>query len=222
VGRRGLAAEDQPGFAREREYLTLARLLVAERKPDRALPLLARLEGLAVAQGRVGSLIEVRVVQALALAAGGEETGALEALGEALTLAWPEGYVRVVVDEGAPMAALLGRVMTAAQARPALAGGIPLTHLRRLRDASDRHPPSTAPQPGHPARVVPGLVDPLSDRELEVLGLLAAGRANRQIADQLVVALDTVKKHVSHILDKLGASNRTQAVARARELGLLP
>jgi LuxR family maltose regulon positive regulatory protein len=65
-------------------------------------------------------------------------------------------------------------------------------------------------------------VEPLSPRELEVLELLAAGRSNREIADQLVVALDTVKKHVSHILDKLGAGNRTQAVARARELGLVP
>ena len=65
-------------------------------------------------------------------------------------------------------------------------------------------------------------MEPLSPRELEVLELLAAGRSNREIADQLVVALDTVKKHVSHLLDKLGAGNRTQAVARARELGLLP
>jgi len=68
---------------------------------------------------------------------------------------------------------------------------------------------------------MPGLVQPLSERELEVLGLLAAGRSNREIAEELVVALDTVKKHVSHVLDKLGAANRTQAVAHARELGLL-
>jgi LuxR family transcriptional regulator, maltose regulon positive regulatory protein len=68
---------------------------------------------------------------------------------------------------------------------------------------------------------VAGLAEPLSDRELEVLGLLAAGRTNREIAEELVVALDTVKKHVSHVLDKLGAANRTQAVARARELRLL-
>jgi LuxR family maltose regulon positive regulatory protein len=72
------------------------------------------------------------------------------------------------------------------------------------------------------AAAVPGLVEPLSDREREVLALLAAGRSNQQIADQLFLALDTVKKHVSHILDKLGAGNRTQAVTRARELGQLP
>jgi LuxR family transcriptional regulator, maltose regulon positive regulatory protein len=69
---------------------------------------------------------------------------------------------------------------------------------------------------------VPGLVEPLSGRELEVLSLLAAGRRNQEIAEELVVALSTVKKHVTHILDKLGAANRTQATARARELGLLP
>ena len=77
-------------------------------------------------------------------------------------------------------------------------------------------------RPGRPGTVaVPGLVEPLSARELEVLGYLAAGASNQQIADELVVALATVKKHVSHVLDKLGAANRTQAVARARELGLL-
>jgi LuxR family maltose regulon positive regulatory protein len=68
---------------------------------------------------------------------------------------------------------------------------------------------------------VPGLVEPLTERELQVLGLLAAGRSNQRIAGDLVVSLYTVKKHVSHVLDKLGAANRTEAVARARELGLL-
>jgi LuxR family maltose regulon positive regulatory protein len=71
------------------------------------------------------------------------------------------------------------------------------------------------------AAAVAGLVEPLTDRELEVLGLLAAGRSNQRIAEELVVSLDTVKKHVSHVLSKLGAANRTEAVARARELGLL-
>jgi LuxR family transcriptional regulator, maltose regulon positive regulatory protein len=73
----------------------------------------------------------------------------------------------------------------------------------------------------HNASEVAGLIEPLSDRELQVLRLLAAGRSNQQIADELVVVLDTVKKHVGHILNKLGAANRTQAVARARALGLL-
>jgi LuxR family transcriptional regulator, maltose regulon positive regulatory protein len=78
------------------------------------------------------------------------------------------------------------------------------------------------PAPVRGTAEVPGLVDPLTSRELEVLGMLAAGRSDQAIAGELVVTLDTVKKHVSHLLDKLGATNRTQAVARARELGLIP
>jgi LuxR family maltose regulon positive regulatory protein len=131
-------------------------------------------------------------------------------------LAWPEGYLRVFVDEGAPMADLLGKLMASGRQQPAFAGGVPAAYLRQLADAFEQDAvPATA-------AAVPGLVEPLSDREREVLALLAAGRSNQQIADQLFLALDTVKKHVSHILDKLGAGNRTQAVTRARELGQLP
>jgi ATP/maltotriose-dependent transcriptional regulator MalT len=161
----------------------------ASQAPTEALQLLGRLGELAAAQGRRGSLIEVRVLQALALAADGEEPGALDALAEALTLAAPEGDARVFLDEGAPLAVLLDRLAV----RP-------------------REGPSVA---------MAGLVEPLSARELEVLGLLAAGRSNRRIAQELVVTLDTIKKHVSHVLDKLGAGNRTEAVARARQLGLV-
>jgi LuxR family maltose regulon positive regulatory protein len=146
----------------------------------------------------------------------------LDALAEALVLAWPEGYVRVFVDEGAPMADLLGRLVAARGALPAPAAGVPPGYLRQLLDAIDRESAPTPAARRGAAATVPGLVEPLSPRELEVLELLAAGRSNREIADQLVVALDTVKKHVSHILDKLGAGNRTQAAARARELGLVP
>jgi LuxR family maltose regulon positive regulatory protein len=176
----------------ERGYLVLARVLLAEQAPAQALGLLERLGDLAAVEGRTGSLIEVRVLQALALAAKGEERDGLAVLAEALALAEPEGYTRVFLDEGSPLAALLDR--------RAIAG-------RR----------AAAPVPAS----MPAMVQPLSERELEVLGLLAAGRSNREIAEELVVALDTVKKHVSHVLDKLGAANRTQAVAHARELGLL-
>jgi LuxR family transcriptional regulator, maltose regulon positive regulatory protein len=118
------------------------------------------------------------------------------------------------------MAALLGKLTTAATARVAVAGDLPPGYLVRLAEAFAR---DGAPigRHGKRAAVVPGLVEPLSDREFQVLQLVAAGRSNREIADELVVVLDTVKRHVSHILDKLGAANRTQAVARARELGLL-
>jgi LuxR family transcriptional regulator, maltose regulon positive regulatory protein len=221
VSQRGLAAGDEPDYAHERESLVLARLLIAGQTPDQALPLLERLHHLAAVQGRVGSRIEVRVLQALALAAGDEEADALDALAEALALACPEGYVRVFVDEGAPIADLLGKLIAARGADPTLAAGVPPGYLRQLADAIGQEAVPIPIAGRGAATATPGLIEPLSARELEVLELLAAGRANRQIADELVVALDTVKKHVSHILDKLGASNRTQAVARARDLGLI-
>jgi LuxR family maltose regulon positive regulatory protein len=130
--------------------------------------------------------------------------------------------VRVFVDEGAPIAQLLGR-LTAAQrtGQTASPGAVPPRYLDRLARAFQPGAAHPAPSATRLVAGVAGLMEPLSDRELQVLGLLAAGRSNQQIADELVVVLDTVKKHVSHILDKLGAANRTQAVARARALGLL-
>jgi LuxR family maltose regulon positive regulatory protein len=219
---RGLGVTDEPSYPREVEYLVLARVLLASHRPDQAAGLLERLHDLAVTQGRTGSVIEVRALQALALAASGDQLAGLRALAEALALAGPEGYVRVFVDEGAPMARLLGR-LTAAQRTGQVAspGAVPPQYLDRLARAFQPGGPRAAAPTTPQLAGVAGLVEPLSDRELQVLALLAAGRSNQQIAEQLVVVLDTVKKHVGHILDKLGAANRTQAVARARALGLL-
>jgi LuxR family transcriptional regulator, maltose regulon positive regulatory protein len=219
---RGLRVTDEPSYPREGEYLVLTRVLLAQREPDRALGLLARLHDLAVTQGRTGSVIELQAVQALALAAGGDQAAGLSALAEALALAAPEGYVRVFVDEGAPMARLLGGLAAAQRSGQVVPhAGVPPDYLDRLARAFQPRGAGAAPRTTHQIAGVAGLVEPLSDRELQVLGLLAAGRSNQQIADELVVVLDTVKKHVGHILDKLGAANRTQAVARARALGLL-
>lgn len=115
------------------------------------------------------------------------------------------------------MAALLGRLVAAQRTEHAAARRVPLGCLSRLLRAFDVQRSG----PGVPA-AVPGMVEQLTARELEVLGLLAAGRSNQAIAAELVVALDTVKKHVTHVLDKLGAANRTEAVARARQLDLIP
>jgi LuxR family maltose regulon positive regulatory protein len=217
---RGLGADDQPSYPHEPEYLVLARVLLAQDRPDQALGLLARLRAAAAAQGRLGSLIEIQALWALALAGSGDEAGAVAVLAEALTLACPQGYVRVFADEGAPMAALLGRLVAAQRTVQSAAGGVPLDCLARLLRAFDAK--AAEPRSGRGAAgAVPGLVEQLTDRELQVLGLLAAGRSNQRIAGELVVSLDTVKKHVGHLLDKLGAANRTEAVARARELGLL-
>ena len=217
---RGLGVDDEPSYPQEGDYLVLARLLLAERAPDRALGLLARLHDQAMAQGRMGSVIELRVLQALALDAAGNQAAGLAALAEALALAGPAGYVRVFVDEGAPMARLLGRLAAAQRTgRAAAPDDVPPDYLQELARAFQ---PADAGKPAaRDTTAVPGLVELLSDRELQVLGLLAAGKSNREIAEELVVVLDTVKKHVGHILDKLGAANRTQAVARARVLGLL-
>jgi LuxR family transcriptional regulator, maltose regulon positive regulatory protein len=219
---RELAADEEPTYPREREYLVLARGMLAAHAHDRALKLLERLRAQAAAEQRTGSIIELAVLQALALAARGDQAAALASLADALILAAPEGYVRVFTDEGAPMARLLSRLATAQRAGQVTpAGAIPVDYFDRLALAfrPDSARPATR-QARHTAGVAT-VAEPLSPRELEVLGLLASGKSNQQIADELVVVPDTVKKHVGHILGKLGAANRTQAVARARALGLL-
>ena len=221
---RGLDPDDQPSYPREREYLLLTRLLIAQGQPDRALPLLERLQAAAAAQARTGSLIEIGAVTALARAACGQDAGAVAALAAALELACPEGYVRVFADEGPPLATVLDRLIAGQRSgRMSPAPGVPLAYLRRLQAAFRPGAARAVPPQVIPAAEVaaPELAEPLTDRELQVLALLAAGIPNQQIARELVVALETVKKHVSHILGKLGAANRTQAVARARALGLL-
>jgi LuxR family maltose regulon positive regulatory protein len=207
VEARGLKATDEPAYPREREYLVLARVLLAREAPQPALELLERVGALAEAQRRTASVIEVRVLQSLGLHAVGDQAGALAALVGALDLAWPEGYVRVFAEGGAAVASMLGALIGAGRRqRPPGADQIPMDYLGRLLRL---------------VRPAAARVEPLTDRELEVLQMLAAGKRNREIADELVVTLDTVKKHVSHTLEKLGAANRTQAVARGRQLGLI-
>jgi LuxR family transcriptional regulator, maltose regulon positive regulatory protein len=218
---RGLDAGDRPGYSHEREYLVLARILLAQ---DRLRPAHALLDWLltqASAEGRVGSVIEIRALQALAHEASGDGVAAVAALAEALSLACPQGQVRVFADEGPPMASLLGRLVAAHRAKQAPARDIPLGYLARVVRAFDGKQHQRDSRNGS-TRDVPGLIDPLTQRELQVLAMLAAGTPNRAIAGELFVTLDTVKKHVSHVLGKLGAANRTEAVARARDLGLIP
>ncbi|HEX2819361.1 MAG TPA: LuxR C-terminal-related transcriptional regulator [Streptosporangiaceae bacterium] len=218
---RGLAADDEPAYPGEPEYLVLARVLLVQDHPGAALTLLERLHVAAVSQDRAGSVIEIQALQALALAAAGEETAAVDALAGALILACPQGYVRVFADEGPPMAALLGRLVAAQRAEQAADRGVEIGCLAGVLGAFDGEDAMEGAGRSA-AAVVPGLVEQLTARELEVLVLLAAGTPNPRIAEQLVVTLDTVKKHVSHLLGKLGAANRTEAVTRARQLGLIP
>jgi LuxR family maltose regulon positive regulatory protein len=216
----GLSANDEPDYPREPTYLVLARVLLAQNDPGPALVLLQRLLGAAAGQDRAGSIIEIQALQSRALAACGDNASALGALTEALTLARRHGYMRVLADEGAPMRALLAQLPAARPGQQHAARRIDPGYLAALLRACGL---ADATPPGRRAPAAPpGLIDPLTDRELEVLRLLAAGKSNQRIAHDLVVALDTVKKHVTHVLGKLGAANRTEAVARARQLGLSP
>ena len=217
---RDLGADDEPVYPREREYLVLARILQAQGRPGPARALLERLHAAAAAQGRAGSIIEIDALRALALAADGEDTAAVDALAGALALGYPQGYVRVFADEGAPMAVLLGRLAAAQKADHAVARGIPPEYLAALLRAA--RPAPVEPLPRRPGAVPPGLPETLTDRETDVLRLIAAGKPNQQIAQELVITLDTVKKHVTHLLGKLGAANRTEAARRAHQLGLIP
>jgi LuxR family maltose regulon positive regulatory protein len=193
---------------REQEQMVLARVLLAQQKPDEALHLLAPLAKGAEAGGRFGRLIEILVLQALARQAQGDTAGAVITLERALALGEPEGYVRVFVEGGIPMAALL---------QQAAARGIAPEYVRGLLEALGEGAVETAAA----SAVTPALVEPLTPRELEVLQLLGEGCSNREIAKALVITLNGVKKHNSNIYGKLGVHSRTQAVVRAQELGLL-
>lgn len=187
----------------ELEHLVLARVLLAQSSVNAALDLLEGLRGAAEATGRIGSTIKILALQALGYEARGDEARAVVALERSLKLAEPEGYVRTFLDEGTPMAALLRRAM---------ANGVLPGYASRLLEAFGS--PTERPPAGP-------LSEPLSERELEVLRLVAAGMSNAEISRTLFVALSTVKKHINNVYRKLGVNSRTRAVARARELNLL-
>ena len=205
-----LSVEDDLSYLREFEHVTLARVLVArltneprERSLDQATQLLGRLLGAAEAGGRTGSVIEILVLQALAHQTQADAGAAVAALERALTLAEPEGYVRIFVDEGPSMATLL---------RAAAQEGAAPGHARRVLASL-----------GPTARSTPvqlGLVEALSERELDVLRLLRSELDGPAIARELMVSLNTMRTHTKSIYVKLGVNSRRAAVRRAEELHL--
>jgi LuxR family maltose regulon positive regulatory protein len=208
---RGLSAADELSYVHEFEHATLARLLLAQGTRDRAdhgigeaIGLSDRLLAAAEDGGRKGSAIDILVVQALARHARNDPAAALSSLARAMALAEPEGYLRVFIDEGPPMAALL---KLAAKQPDAPA------HLRRLLvTIATAEGQTPVKQP---------LVEPLSERELEVLRLLESDLDGPDIARELTVSLSTVRTHTRNIYAKLGVNSRRAAVRRAAELGLL-
>jgi LuxR family maltose regulon positive regulatory protein len=200
---------DQPGVDGS-EHLILARILLAQGNPSAAMKIISQLLQECETVGRTGAVIELLVFQALALQQKGDIASALKVLERALFLAAPEGYVRVFLDQGMPMKTLLRQIKVESASLKNYLNKL----LASYESASSLvHAYSTdGSQP---------LIDPLSARELEVLGLVAAGKSNQQIANELFLATGTVKKHLNNIFGKLNVQNRTECVVRARELQLL-
>ena len=206
VEEQGLSSDDDLSYLREFGHITMARLLIARGDAasiQEAMALLDRLLGAAEAGGRTGTANEILVLQALALSALGETPSALVPLERALTQAEPEGYARLFLDEGLPMLALL---------RSAAGDGIRPEYVRQLSQAL-RHTEDAAPGEA--------LSDPLSERELHVLRLLATDLTGPEIARELYVSLNTMRTHTKHIFVKLGVNTRPAAVRRGEALGLI-
>jgi LuxR family maltose regulon positive regulatory protein len=207
--REQLSQDDELDYAREFAHITLARALLARAAHDRdrragtdALALLGRLLAGTEAHGRAGSTLDILLGLALAHRVRGDTASAVAAVGRAVVLAEPHGYVRTFVDEGEPMRDLL---------RHLVAGGVGGAYARRLLGAFEQ-----------PAQATPkGLAEALTPREVEILRLVAVGMRNQEIAEQLVISLPTVKRHIANTYAKLSASHRTEAIARAQSLGVL-
>jgi DNA-binding CsgD family transcriptional regulator len=235
-----VTVHDEPSYVHEYEHITLARILLAQYRAQRLEPtmrdvsrLLERLLVAAERGDRTGSVIEILVLQAVAQHARGEVIAAVSALERAAGLAEPEGYVRVFVGEGPPMVALLRlladkrptwiyvRRLLAATARPGPADAASQVSAAEVSPARLSPTASSVPTALVPESVAGPVVDPLSERELQVLRLLATDLGGPDVARRLVVSLNTLRTHTRNIYAKLGVNNRRAAVRRAGELNLL-
>ena len=194
------------------EFLVFARIRISQGDPEGAIRLLERLLEAAEAGGRKSRVIEILMLQATAYQAKGDPDEALIKLEQALILAEPGGFIRIFVDEGGPMAGLL---------YIALSRGMVPDYVRRLLAVFPGEEYGQA-EPPKPQVTESDLIEPLSERELEVLRLIAEGLTNQEIGERLFLSLNTIKAHTRNIYGKLGIHSRAQAIARARALGILP
>jgi LuxR family transcriptional regulator, maltose regulon positive regulatory protein len=204
--------QELPYVQQEEEALLLVRLFLAHGQAEEALQELTHWKEPAQIQGRTHTLLEMLILEVLAHAANHALSQAMATLLQALWLAQPAQYQRLFLDEGLVMAALLKSMLNTIQ-EPELA--------RYVRGLMGAFVQEQATMPASSSLGFPSLLEPLTSQEQRVLHLLADGASNQQIAEHLVVSLVTVKKHMTNLLGKLGAANRTQAIARAREYGLL-
>lgn len=226
----GFDLGDDVVFPHEYEYLTLARVSIADGRHNPgtsrltgALQLLVRWHDVSTARGRWGTAIETLILQALAYDTLGDKQAALTVLNRAVELAAPEGYVRLFVDEGAPLHTLLQKMKREGKGKIAYIDGLLTAFRFPVHPSVENRGPGTGDVfTASASSLKVTLVEPLTERELEVLRLLANGASNQAIADSLVISLATAKKHVNNIFGKLQAQNRTEAVARARDAHLLP
>jgi LuxR family maltose regulon positive regulatory protein len=200
------------GYPRELFYSDLACLLISLDRAAEALPLLARLLEAAITMERHGDEIRYLVLIALAQHALGNTQAALDSLSQALTQGEPQGYVRLFVDEGCPMAELL---------RFAISQNIAPDYAGKLLAAFPEHVLSTFPIDKELTLNTQLLVEPLSEREIEVLRLIAEGYKYKEIAEKLVISINTVRHHTRNVYSKLDVNNRTQAMGKAKVLNLL-
>ena len=223
--KQGLSIDNELDYLHEFDHITLVRVLLARHQSDRsdgsisgALGLLERLLKAAEEGGRTGSVIEILVLQALAYHVQGDLPAALLPLQRALALAEPEGYVHMFLDEGSSMLQLLREVSTRE---------IMPDYTDKLLAAFEVEKQQSEDKPNLPLALTErrrdseSLIDQLNQRELKILQLIAQGLSNREIGERLFLALDTIKGHNRKIFDKLQVQSRTEAIARARELGLL-
>jgi LuxR family maltose regulon positive regulatory protein len=209
--------EAEQAYVATFEAVTHARIYLAQHQPEQALALLLPQAQRALSTGRIGSFIEMLLLLALAYQQQANILKAMQALEEALTLAEPQGYLRLFLDEGAPMRQLLALwLRQRQQGHPAAEQQKLILYVKKLLGIFDAAPPARARQPEPPP---PASAQPLlSEREREILHHLAAGQSNEEIAAALVLEVSTVKWHLTRIYSKLHVQNRTQAVLQAKTL----